>query len=86
MGLEAAAKEKPDLILMDINLPGMNGIEACNIFKSHTSTQDIPIIAISADVVRYKKEKVIKADFAEFVAKPFDVREFIELLNQILSK
>lgn len=86
LGLEAAAQEKPDMILMDINLPGMNGIDACKVFKAQESTRDIPIVAISADVMRYKKEKVMEADFASFVSKPFDVPEFIALVRKLLTK
>ena len=85
LGLAAADQEKPDMILMDINLPGMNGIEACNAFKAQTSTRDIPIIAISADVMRFKKEKIMQADFAGFVSKPFDVPEFITLVGKFLN-
>lgn len=85
-GLEVANREKPDIILMDINLPGMNGIDACKIFKNQASTKDIPIVAVSADVMRYSKEKVMNADFAGFVSKPINVEEFIKLISTILGK
>src|SRR5690606_21993855 len=62
-GLFLARTRKPDLILMDINLPGMNGFEALEVLKSDPSTQQIPVVALSANALRHDVEKGNQAGF-----------------------
>lgn len=86
IGLEMAASEKPDLILMDINLPGMNGVEAFRQMQKTRSLHDIPVIAVSADAIEESIARTVRHGFAGYITKPFNVEELtsniIGLLNQ----
>jgi PAS domain S-box-containing protein len=82
-GVFEARSSCPDLILMDINLPGMNGYEALEILKSDPLTRDIPVIALSANAMTYDREKGLNAGFYEYLTKPLDVALFISVLNKL---
>ena len=79
---EGAAKQPIDLILMDIQLPNINGIEACRQIKSNTSTQDIPIIVVTATSKVKKLEQAFNAGAIDYIVKP---AEKIELLTRVKS-
>jgi len=68
--LEIARIEQPDLVLMDLNLPGMDGFEAFKRLKKMPETSEIPVIAISAGAMVETREKVLAAGFVSFVPKP----------------
>ena len=80
-GLEIARKQKPDVILMDINLPDFDGIKACERLKSDTSTRQIPVIALTADVARQSDNLVGNTDFFRVIYKPFDIDELLQALS-----
>ncbi|MCU7834362.1 MAG: response regulator [gamma proteobacterium symbiont of Taylorina sp.] len=82
-GIELIKKNPPDLILMDIGLPGMNGIEACHVIKGVDRLKHIPIIAISAGAMKDNIETAMKADFHDYITKPVDVKNLIQIINQI---
>ena len=75
-GIELAKSISPDLILMDIDLPGMNGIEATKILKSDPTTKNISIIAFTASVTQNDLELYSKVDFVTIIRKPINTREF----------
>lgn len=81
-GVALAAEKLPDLILMDIVLPGLDGVEATRQLKAEKATRDIPIVAITASVMRSHQDRITHAGFAGLIAKPIDVRTFVE---QILA-
>lgn len=84
IGLEIAAQEKPDLILMDINLPGISGIEALNQMKKSRSLNKIPVIAISADAIQEDIDRTLKEGFCDYITKPFKVDYIVTaLINQL---
>ncbi|MDZ7924602.1 MAG: PAS domain-containing protein [Marinagarivorans sp.] len=85
-GVFEARARCPDLILLDINLPGMNGYEALEILKSDPLTRDIPVIALSANAMTYDRDKGLEAGFYEYLTKPLDVALFISVLNTLWSK
>ena len=85
-GLALIEKHKPDLILLDINLPGMNGYQIHAHLKSRADTQSIPVIGISADIEHKNNEQDAKSRFSHFVTKPINVAHFIRLVNQLLIK
>jgi two-component system cell cycle response regulator DivK len=68
--LESAASEKPDLILLDIGMPRMDGMEALERLKKNPTTTAIPVVAVSARVNKDQHEAVLKAGFCEVLLKP----------------
>jgi two-component system cell cycle response regulator DivK len=79
-GCEMAAQEKPDLILMDLELPGVDGWEATRRLKNTPATRDIPVIALSAHALAGAREKALAAGCDEFDTKPV---EFDRLLGKV---
>lgn len=85
LGLELARSHRPDLILMDINLPGMNGLEALEYLKIQEETCGIPVVALSANVMQQDMDKAKKVGFYEYLTKPVNIDRFFEVLNKILK-
>lgn len=83
-GIRLAKTEKPNLILIDIQMPVMDGLEAFKIMKSDPSTKDIPFIVITPYGIRGAREKFLKLGFIDYIAKPFDLHEFITTVNKHL--
>lgn len=83
--IEIATKKIPDLILMDIRMPLMNGYKACQILKTQESTKSIPVIAISASSKIILKDSNIKENFDSFIMKPIDLNELVQLLKKYLK-
>ena len=76
-GVATAEREQPDLILMDIQLPGMDGLEATALLKSHESTRDIPVVALTALAMKGDEERIRAAGCDGYIAKPLAYREFL---------
>lgn len=74
-GLELVAREKPDLVLLDLDLPGIDGFEVARRLKADRKLRSIPIIAISASVMKHEREQALAAGCRCFVEKPFDIGE-----------
>jgi len=86
LGVEFARAYLPDVILMDINLPGISGIEAMQILRADPGTAHIPIIALSANAVSRDIEKALEAGFFNYLTKPIKVDLFTEALDIALKK
>jgi CheY-like chemotaxis protein len=84
-GVEAALASLPDVILMDINLPGISGIEALRILSQDLSTAHIPIIALSANAIPRDIEKGLEAGFFRYLTKPIKIDEFMDALDLALN-
>ena len=84
-GLAMAAERKPDLVLMDIQLPGMNGIEALGRLRDDPSTASIPVIAVTASVMQQDRKHITEAGFDAYVPKPLDLREFLATVKSVLE-
>ncbi|MCB0219028.1 MAG: hybrid sensor histidine kinase/response regulator [Chrysiogenetes bacterium] len=84
-GIEAAQREKPDLILMDLNLPFMGGNEAATRLKSTPALADTPVVAISANVLKGDKERSLAAGCDGFIEKPIDVETFPDEVRKFLG-
>jgi CheY-like chemotaxis protein len=80
-GLTMAKDLQPDLILMDINLPGMDGIEAMNALRAFETTKEIPVIAVSAAVMKDDYERGMAAGFKAYLTKPFEVAKLVEAIT-----
>ena len=75
-GIKLAKTELPDLILMDIGLPGMDGLTATGVLKQEPMTKKIPIVALTSHTMRGDKGKMLTAGCDGYIAKPIDTREF----------
>ena len=84
-GIALALKAPPDLIVLDVNLPGMSGIDAVRYLRESPSTANIPIFALSADARDETRRRCMAAGINQFFAKPVDVTAFVRALNDILS-
>ncbi|MDX2367853.1 MAG: response regulator [Colwellia sp.] len=86
LGLELAIEHKPDLILLDINLPGLNGFEVLKHIKQRTLIANTPVFAVSANAMPKDIEKGIKAGFDDYITKPLDIQKFLKSVDDILAK
>ena len=82
-GLEMAEAAKPDLILMDLQLPGLSGYDAFRKIRENPSLQNTPVIAISADLNPVNIERAIQMGFHEYITKPIDIFNFFAILDSI---
>lgn len=85
VGYQLALDLLPDLILMDINLPGMNGYQVLHQLQSNYDTKDIPVIAISANSMVTDIDHGIDAGFTYYVTKPFDATSLFELIQDAIK-
>ncbi len=86
LGIELAQARCPDLILMDINLPGMDGIAATKQLQTYKETREIPVIAVSAYAKESDKKKAMAAGFKDYITKPFSISEFLETIDEVLKE
>jgi two-component system, cell cycle response regulator DivK len=82
--VEKAIAEKPDLILLDISLPKLDGYEVAKKLKSMAEFQEIPIVALTAHAMKGDREKVIVAGFEGYITKPINVRELPDQLKSYI--
>lgn len=85
-GIQIAKAEGPDLILMDIQLPGMDGLTATGLLKGDPQTADIPIIALTAHAMRGDEKRILDAGCDRYVSKPIRYRHFLEVVAGILAE
>ena len=81
IGIRLARDEKPFLILMDIQLPGMNGLEATRIIKARPETKDIPIVALTGLAMEGDYQRAIEAGCDDFITKPIDIDNILSLIR-----
>lgn len=86
LGLALAIERKPKLILLDINLPGMNGYEILSRLRAHPATRAIPVIAITANAMPHNIAQGELAGFDGYLTKPIDVRKLLETVDRLLSE
>jgi two-component system cell cycle response regulator DivK len=84
-GIQLAASRKPDLILMDIQLPGMNGIDALKHLRADKATASIPVVAVTASVMQQDRKLITEAGFEGYVGKPINIKEFLDAVNTALG-
>lgn len=86
LGIELAREHRPDLILMDVGLPGMDGFEALRILRADPQLRDIPVVAISANAMQRDIERGRAAGFADYLIKPIDVAGFHAAVDRWLGR
>jgi len=85
-GLPMALAERPDLVLMDIHLPGINGIEALARLRAAPETRAIPVLAFTASVMPQDRRQITSAGFDGFLAKPINLKEFLDTIAGALAR
>jgi two-component system cell cycle response regulator DivK len=85
-GVDMARAKMPDLILMDIQMPVMNGFEATSILKADPVTKSITIVALTAFAMQGDREKCMEAGFNDYITKPLDIRAFMTKIKEYLEK
>ena len=84
-GLTIARSAQPNLILMDIQLPGMDGLEATALLKGDAATRAIPVIALTALAMKGDEERIRAAGCDGYIAKPLAYKEFLAMISQLLT-
>jgi two-component system cell cycle response regulator DivK len=80
-----AVKEPPDLVLMDLQLPGIDGMDALHRLRESPRTVDVPVVAVTAQAMKQDRERVLQAGFNGYVEKPISVRAFPDQVRKFLS-
>ena len=84
-GVRLAIEQVPDLILMDIQLPDIDGIEALRQIRENHALDAVPVLAVSASVMPSDKQKIVASGFDAFISKPINVKQFIESVQKFLA-
>jgi len=84
-GVKLAGEKMPDLILMDIMMPKMDGLEATRIIKADTKTKHIPVIALTSYAMKGDREKTVEAGCDGYIAKPIDIKEVLKAIEHYLT-
>ena len=84
-GVALARAEQPALILMDIQLPGIDGREATQVLKADANTRHIPIIALTAFAMKGDRERLLAEGFDGYISKPINIKEIPQVVEQYLS-
>ena len=85
-GLKLAEERQPALILMDIQLAGMDGISALKQLKASTATRPIPVMAITASAMTYNRESMLAEGFDGYQTKPLNLKEFLADVDRLIAK
>jgi two-component system cell cycle response regulator DivK len=85
-GIRLARERQPALILLDIQLPGMDGIEALGQLRADSATRAISVIAVTASVMSHDQKKILAAGFDGYQRKPLNIRGFLEAVGEALEK
>jgi two-component system cell cycle response regulator DivK len=85
-GLRVAREEHPALILMDILLPGIDGIETLRRLRADPATATIPVVAVTASAMTQDRQKILAAGFDGYQAKPISIRPFLEAVREVLDR
>ncbi len=84
-GIQLALARVPDLVLMDIQLPGMNGMEALKVLRSEPKTAKVPVVAITASVMTQDRKQIMDTGFDGFIEKPINLKEFLATVQAAIK-
>ena len=84
-GVRQAIDHVPDLILMDIQLPDISGIQALALIRAQDALRSVPVLAVSASVMPEEQQKIVTSGFDAFIAKPINIKQFIDSVQSFLS-
>lgn len=86
LALDLAREHCPDLILLDVHLPDIDGDEVLRRLREHSDTRDIPVVVVSAEATPRKIERFLEAGARAYLTKPLDVKQFLEVVDEILAE
>jgi CheY-like chemotaxis protein len=86
LGLELAREHGPDMILLDLHLPDINGDEVLRRLRAEPETQGIPVVMLSADATPRQIERLLQAGANAYLTKPLDVKRFLQVVEETLAK
>ncbi len=84
-GVRLAEERRPSLVLMDIRLPGIDGVEALRRLRAEETTRGIPVMAMTASVMSEDRQKIMAAGFDGYQSKPINVTDFVAAVAQLLA-
>jgi CheY-like chemotaxis protein len=84
LGLELAQVHKPDLVILDICLPGMDGYQVLEQLQKNNATRYIPVIALSASAMPHEIERALRFGFRRYLTKPIDIAQFKQAIRELL--
>lgn len=85
-GVRLARERRPALVLMDIQLPGISGIEALRQLREDAATASIPVIALTASVMAFQQREIAEAGFDDYVPKPISLKHFLDAVRRALER
>jgi CheY-like chemotaxis protein len=85
IAVQLAREHKPDVILLDLNLPDMHGREVLTRLQSEPATRDVPVVVISADAMKGQRDRLLTEGAFAYLSKPLDVREFVDTIHRALN-
>jgi len=85
-GVRLTLEAKPDLVLMDIQLPDIDGITALAQIRANEAAKKIPMLAVSASVMPEEKQKIVASGFDAYITKPLNMKSFIETVEKFIGK
>jgi CheY-like chemotaxis protein len=85
-GIQLARERQPALVLMDIQLPGMDGIAALGHLRADPGTRAIPVMAVTASAMTHNRQQILAAGFDAYQTKPINVKAFLEAVRQLLDR
>jgi CheY-like chemotaxis protein len=85
-GVRLAQERRPSLVLMDIRLPGIDGVEALRRLRAEETTRGIPVMAMTASVMSEDRQKIMAAGFDGYQSKPINVTDFVAAVAQLLER
>jgi two-component system cell cycle response regulator DivK len=85
-GIRLAQEARPALILMDLQLPGMDGIAALGALRANPRTTRIPVIAVTASAMTHHRPQILEAGFDGYQTKPLNVKEFLQVVREVLDR
>ena len=84
-GLSLAAQERPDLVLLDIQLPGIDGFEVLKRLRADAATRSIPVVAVSANAMPADRQQAADAGFVDYITKPIDLPLLLATVDRLLA-
>jgi two-component system, cell cycle response regulator DivK len=85
-GVRLATERRPDLILMDIQLPGISGIDALRQLRANPETATIPAVAVTASVMQQDRKQITEAGFDAYIGKPINLKEFLDTVRAMVER
>jgi two-component system cell cycle response regulator DivK len=85
-GVRLAIDKRPDLVLMDIQLPDIDGIEALRRIRAEAALDAVPVLAVSASVMPDEQQKIVTSGFDAFITKPINLKQFLDTVQRFLAE